>query len=286
MNAFDALTGRFSPEDIDRLREVLDGPEPYLTPALIRAAAHEVLGPHGLSPRELRDRRAVILTRAWSRMRAGLPRQRSTGATALTRADVTQTARDLPYSQFFALEDAWLTHRRHGGGDTSAMPRAGFLAADAVVVLPYDPVRDRVLVIEQFRFGAYARGDRHPWLLEPIAGRIDPGETPAETAAREAQEEAGVQLARLHKVASYYPTAGGSTEFLVCYVAICDLPDESAGTGGLEAEDEDILSSLHAFDDLMTMCDADQLDTGPLYLCALWLARHRDRLRRVAGVSA
>jgi ADP-ribose pyrophosphatase YjhB (NUDIX family) len=116
-------------------------------------------------------------------------------------------------------------------------------------------------------------------MLEPIAGRVELGQTPEQAAHREAQEEARLELGTLHLVANYYPSPGAITEYLTCYVGIADLPDESACVAGLAEEQEDIASSLMSFETLMTLADSSALDTGPLFISALWLARHRDRLR-------
>ena len=76
----------------------------------------------------------------------------------------------------------------HGaGGHGDEVSRTAFVSGDAITVLPYDPVSDRVLLVEQFRAGPYARGDSQPWLLEALAGRIDGGESPEEAVLREAQ---------------------------------------------------------------------------------------------------
>ena len=148
-----------------------------------------------------------------------------------------------------------------------------------MTVLPYDPVRDRVLLVEQFRAGPYARGDANPWQLEAIAGRIDPGEGPEEAARREAVEEAGLQLGALLPVAAYYPTPGAKTEYLYSYVALCDLPDGSAGVFGVASEAEDIRGHLLAFDALMALVASGEASNAPLILTALWLQRERARLR-------
>ncbi len=95
-----------------------------------------------------------------------------------------------PYTWFFGVEEADLRFRRFDGSLSPQVTRAAFISGDAVTVLPYDPVRDCVMLVEQFRFGPYARGDTNPWSLEPIAGRIDAGESPQTAARREAQEEA------------------------------------------------------------------------------------------------
>ena len=81
---------------------------------------------------------------------------------------------------------------------------------DAVCVLPYDPQRDRVVLIEQFRVGALGKVD-NPWLIELVAGLIDKDESPDEVARREAVEEAGLELADLWPVTRYFPSPGAAT---------------------------------------------------------------------------
>jgi len=194
--------------------------------------------------------------------------------------DVTDVKR--PYVDFFAVDEFDLSFRRYDGGQSDMVRRAVFLATDAVIVLPYDPVRDRVLLIEQFRPGPFARGDAKPWQLEPIAGRLDAGETPQDTAHREALEEAGLTLAELHEVAHCYASPGCSTEYFNIYVGVTDLPDDVEGVAGLASEAEDIRSYVFSYDKLMQMVDKMQAVNAPLVLAGLWLARHRERLRREA----
>ncbi|MFY0619365.1 NUDIX domain-containing protein [Shimia sp.] len=200
----------------------------------------------------------------------------------MTRADVTDVALTRPYANYFTLDEYDLSFRRYDGANSDMVRRAVFVATDAVIVLPYDPVRDRVLLIEQFRPGPFARGDALPWQLEPIAGRIDANETAETTARREAMEEAGLTLDALHEVANCYASPGCTTEFYHIYLGIADLPDEVVGVSGLEHEAEDIRSFLYSFDELMEMTDTMQAVNAPLVLSALWLARHRDRLRTTA----
>jgi len=159
--------------------------------------------------------------------------------------------------------------------------RAAFVSGDAVTVLPYDPKRDRVLVIEQFRVGPFARGDGQPWLLEAITGRIDPGETPEEAGRREAMEEAGLVLQALLPVAQYYSSPGAKSEFLHSFVALCDLPDDAAGVFGVRGEAEDIRGHLIGLDALMALVASGEVNVGPLVLTALWLQREGPRLRRL-----
>ena len=231
------------------------------------------------APDEVARRFGPLRARAQARLNA-----RTAAPTTLRRhaqpGDIRLRRRSLAYSQFFSVEEYDFAHRKFSGDYAEEVNRTAFISADAVTVLPYDPVRDRVLLIEQFRAGPYARGDSQPWLLEPIAGRIDGGETPEDTARREAVEEAGLTLGDLHLVGKYYPTPGAKTEFLFAYVATPELPDTAAGhLGGLEIEGEDIRSHVIAFDEAMALIDSGEINVGPLILLLLQLARMREALR-------
>ncbi|MBR9766090.1 MAG: NUDIX domain-containing protein [Rhodobacteraceae bacterium] len=175
-----------------------------------------------------------------------------------------------------------LRHQGFSGQPSPQIRREVFLAPDAAILLPYDPVRDRVLLVEQFRMGPYARGEALPWMLEPVAGRVDPGETPEQCARREAQEEAGLELGALFRVAQCYPTPGCSTEFYHCFVGLCDLPDPASGHGGLETEAEDIRTHVLPFDRAQEMLSSGEARNAPLILSLLWLASKRSELRGAA----
>lgn len=219
-----------------------------------------------------------LVVRAASKLRAQVAAE-----TQLRRhadaGDVAVAARREPYARFFALEEIDVSYRRFDGEMSPQVTRAGLISCDAVTVLPYDPKRDRVLLIEQFRAGPQFRGDPQPWQLEAIAGRIDSGETPEEAARREAMEEAGLALDALLPVAQYYPSPGILSEFLYSYVALTDLPDGVAGVFGVEGEAEDIRGHLVSFDEMMRLVTSGEIGNGPMLLTAYWLAQNRARLR-------
>ncbi len=221
----------------------------------------------------VRQRRGVMLDRAASALRA----QGRTGGLA-SAGEVQVQSVTTPFAGFFALERTDLTFRRFDGQQSPPLRREVFVGCDAVTVLPYDPARDRILLIEQMRAGPLARGDRHLWQVEAVAGRIDAGETPVSTAHREAMEEAGLTFSRLEFVAEYYPSPGAVSEYLYSYVGLCDLPDDIAGVHGLAAEAEDIRSFLMPLDDAIARLDRNAFGNAPLILTLHWLARHRNRL--------
>lgn len=185
-----------------------------------------------------------------------------------------------PYAYFFGVQVDDLTFQRFDGRASALIRRAGFVMSDAVTLLPYDPVLDLVLIIEQFRYGPYIRGDVNCWSLEPIAGRIDPGETPEEAALRETQEEARLVVRddALMAVGAFYPSPGAISEYLYSYVALCDLSRENEGVSGLAAEAEDIRSHVIPFAQLMTLIDSGEVRNGPLIQSAYWLALNKARL--------
>jgi nudix-type nucleoside diphosphatase (YffH/AdpP family) len=246
---------------------------------LTRQAAREAMALFGrVSPSKLARVMPSIRVRAASALRAAaepMPTRRRSG---FGRAAVRVDRSCQPYTEFFALRETELRHATFAGGTGAPVSRTAFLMCDAVTVLPYDPARDRVLVVEQFRAGAHARGDLHPWTLEPVAGRIDPGESPEQTAFREAEEETGLRLSRLEKVASYYTSPGATSEYIYSYIGLADLPDTAAGLGGLDSEGEDIRSHVLPFAELEALIASGEVDNAPLLVSALWLAPRRAAL--------
>jgi len=239
-------------------------------------AAHEVMDSFGqLARAEIDARFPQIRARAWSRALGG--RTQAGQGVLDGRIEIAQTRR--AYTGYFAVNEVSLRHARFDGNLSPLLERSYFVAGDAALVLPYDPVRDRVMVVEQMRMGPLGRCDTEVWQLEPVAGRIDPGESAEQAALREAREEAGLEIAQLETVARGYPSPGDSTGYFHIFVGLADLPDSAAGLGGLASEAEDILARLMSFDDFLAMAERHALANTPLALLAYWLAHHRSRLR-------
>ncbi|MEM6759531.1 MAG: NUDIX domain-containing protein [Pseudomonadota bacterium] len=240
-------------------------------------AAHEVMGVYGRVPAaQIAQRYPRIRARAWSKVLA----QRGQHGAGTFPGRVEVAAHAQAYAGFFAVDEFTFRHERFDGSMSPALARSVFVVSDAAFVLPYDPARDRVLLIEQVRTGPIIRGDRHLWQFEGIAGLIDPGETPEETVRREAMEEAGLTLGRLEPVGESYASSGSSTDFFHMFVGLCDLPDGITGVGGAPGEGENIRSLLMPFTDLMAMAEERRCGNLVLAHFAYWLAFHRDRLRR------
>lgn len=143
------------------------------------------------------------------------------------------------YDGFFKMVQYKLKHRLFAGGWSNEVTREMFERGHAVAVLPYDPVTQEFVLIEQFRLGAMATS-QSPWLIEVIAGMIDTGYSPEEVCHKEAREEAGIELQHLTKACSYLSSPGGTTERLHIYIAQTDAT-QAEGLHGVEHESEDIL---------------------------------------------
>lgn len=248
--------------------------------ALTLAAADEVMERFGISsPQEIDALFPWIRARGWSQCLA-----KDAAPTTLRRTPAPDDYRiegmRPGYDGFFRLRAFNISHRRFDGRQSATLGREAFQAFDAALVLPYDPGTDQVMLVEQFRFGPVWRKDPVPWMLEPIAGLVDAGEDPADCARREAVEEAGLQLGDLRLMTRVYASPGYSTEFFHCYLGLCDLSQENGGLAGLAHENEDIRSHVISFDRAMELVESGEANAGPLALMLLWLARHREGLRR------
>ncbi|HIF55102.1 MAG: NUDIX domain-containing protein [Methylococcales bacterium] len=185
---------------------------------------------------------------------------------------------EIVYNGFFRLEKYQLQHTLFEGGWSKEISRELFMRGNCVAVILYDPDRDEVVLIEQFRAGAVLRPE-HAWLIEIVAGAIEPGETAEEVAYREAVEEAGCVIEELLLINEFYTTPGGSSERISLF---CGKVDSSqvGGVHGLDDEDEDILVSVAKFDDVYQMVEAGSIESGIPIIAIQWLYINRDKIRQ------
>ncbi len=181
------------------------------------------------------------------------------------------------FEGFFKLLTYRLRHSLFAGGLGPEITRELIERGHAAAVLPYDAARDEVVLIEQFRIGALD-SPKGPWLLEVVAGLLEPGETSEEVVRREAMEEAGVALKALRPIHHYYSSPGGSTERIALYAGHVDS-EGVGGIHGLEEEGEDIRVHVVAAEQAFDMLDAGLIDSAMPIIALQWLKLNRADLR-------
>lgn len=183
-----------------------------------------------------------------------------------------------PYQGFFSLKTFELKHTLYQGGWSNTITRELFHRGNCVAVLLYDPNRDEVVIIEQFRIGAMQMPEQ-AWLLEIVAGAIEQGETAEEVAYRESVEEAGCEIQELVKINDFFTSPGGTSELLSLFYGRVDTSN-IGGIHGLDHEDEDISVTAMKFDDVyQLLLDGKILSAIPI-IAIQWLYINRDQLRQ------
>ena len=182
-------------------------------------------------------------------------------------------SRELVYKGFYTIEKFLFRHALFGGGQSELVEREQFVRGNVVGVIAHDPKLDRIALVEQFRIGARNHSD-HPWLLEVIAGMIEPSEKPQDVVVREAYEEAGITLENVREVMHYLGSPGSSSEEVYIYYAEADL-SEASGVHGLASENEDILLHVVDSDDAIGMLDSGKVCNGLSIIALQWFRHHR-----------
>ncbi len=195
----------------------------------------------------------------------------------MSNKQIEVIAKETVYQGFFRLEKYHLKHTLFQGGWSNEIVRELFRRGDCVAVLLYDPVRDEVVLIEQFRIGAVLR-KKQAWLLEIVAGAVEPGETAVEVAIREAEEEAGCKIQELRLIREFYTTPGGASEWLSLFYGRIDSRNVG-GIFGLDHEDEDIRVSAVKFEQAYQMMEQGEIDSAIPIIALQWLYIHRPALR-------
>jgi ADP-ribose pyrophosphatase len=183
-----------------------------------------------------------------------------------------------PYQGFFSIKEVELKHTLFNGGWSRPIKRELFHRGNCVAVLLYDPIRDEVVIIEQFRIGAVQLGEQ-AWLLEIVAGAIEPGEAAEEVAYRESIEEAGCEILELIKINDFFTSPGGTSELLSLFYGKINSQN-IGGIHGLDEEDEDISVTTMKFEDVYQLLLEGKILSAIPIIAIQWLYINRDKLRQ------
>ena len=185
---------------------------------------------------------------------------------------------EVAFHGYFKVIRYFFRHTLHRGGISAVISREVFERGQAGAVLPYDPVRDEVVLIRQFRAGAYVAG-RHPWTWEAVAGILEEGESAEALIRREALEEASLPIGELLPIQSVMLTPGACSEACAIFLGRVDASN-AGGVFGLASEGEDILVKVMPFAEAYALLERNEIDNAVGVIALQWLALHRDEVRK------
>ncbi|GAM55055.1 ADP-ribose pyrophosphatase [Vibrio ishigakensis] len=191
--------------------------------------------------------------------------------------DVEIIEQETLYQGFFKMVKYRFRHKLFEGGWSDIVQRELLERGHAVAVLPYDPVADKVIMVEQIRVGALEQA--RPWQLEIVAGMLDKdGESAEEVAQREAFEEAGLELSNIQHISGYYPSAGGCSERLELYIGQVNAP-EQGGVFGVESENEDIKVHILTREEAYELVKNGTIENAASIITLQWLMLNHQQVR-------
>jgi ADP-ribose pyrophosphatase len=186
--------------------------------------------------------------------------------------------RTTPYHGYMRLDIYKFRHRVFDRGWSDDISREVVERGHVVAVLPYDPVRDEVVLLEQFRIGAYTSPGMSPWQIECVAGIIEPHQTTLEAAAREMEEETGARaVGDLEPIHTYLTSPGFTSESICMYCGRVDA-DGIGDVYGLAHEGEYIRVFTASADEAFRLLDSGRIENGMTIIALQWLRHHRARL--------
>lgn len=172
------------------------------------------------------------------------------------------------YSGFFSLNKYEFIHEKHDGNWTDKVEREIFSGAHVSALLPYDPIRKEIVLIQQFRAGIISRYNKD-YLFEIVAGIIDKGEKPEETAARECMEETGCKVNKIIPVQGYFPAPGSSESYYNLYLGEVNSFDGER-IKGLKSENENILVKSFKVAQVKKMLMDKEIKNGLTLIALQW----------------
>lgn len=196
----------------------------------------------------------------------------------MTKETAELVRQEVVFQGYFKVVRYFFRHTLHKGGMSGVISREVFERGQAGGVLMYDPGRDEVVLIRQFRAGAYAAG-HHPWVWEVVAGIIEENETAEQMIRRESVEEANLEVGELLRIASVMLTPGACSESCQVFLGRVDS-SKAGGVFGLAEEQEDILVKVLPFAEAYALVERNEVDNAVGVIALQWLALHRDEVRK------
>ena len=202
----------------------------------------------------------------------------------MNQREVKVIDRKTAFDAYFRIDRYRLQHSLFQGGLGQEVVREVFERGHVAAVLPVDPVADRVVLIEQFRPGAFAAG-WEPWLVECVAGIIEQGETAADVATREAREEADCRITALVPIMRFLTSPGACSETVQLFCGRIDTRG-IGGIHGLPSEGENILVHVISVYEALRRLEQGLIVNAKTVIALQWLALHYQDLKTRWGCNS
>jgi ADP-ribose pyrophosphatase len=191
-------------------------------------------------------------------------------------ADTEVVSREICHSGFLQLHRLQLRHKLFAGPWSKVIDRELLVKGQAVGVLLFDPAREEVVLVRQFRVGMIDE-KQSPWLLELVAGMAGEDEDLLEVASREAEEESNCSPSNLTEIYSYYNSPGTSNERLSLFCGQVDASN-AGGVFGLSEEHEDIQVVVLPVNELFAAVESGLINNAMTIIASQWLQLHKEEL--------
>ena len=188
--------------------------------------------------------------------------------------------KEVAFKGYFQVDRYFIKHRLNNGQMSEVFSREIFERGNAVGVILYDAAKDNIVLIEQFRAGAMARGF-NPWINEMVAGIIEQGETEEEVAKREALEEAGLVVNKIIPIMKFLSSPGGCSETISLFCGLVDS-DKAPKYAGVASENEDIKVVVMPVLKAIKLLKNNYFKDALSIISIQWLALNRKKLKKSA----
>jgi nudix-type nucleoside diphosphatase (YffH/AdpP family) len=180
------------------------------------------------------------------------------------------------FDDFFKVDEAMVRFERFDGTMSEVVRRLVFERGDSAAVLVVHAERRTVCLAQQFRYPAHDKGGG--WLADVVAGMIEEGDTPEETARRETLEEAGFEVTAIEPIATFFVSPGGTSERIFLFCAVVTEGTRRTAGGGVASEHEDIHILEWPIEAFLAKVGAGEIQDAKTLIAGYWL---KDNLARL-----
>lgn len=179
------------------------------------------------------------------------------------------------FDDFFKIDEALLSYEQFDGRMSPVVRRLNFERGDAVSALIFNPKRQVIILVNQFKYPTFEKGPG--WITETVAGMINENENTQDAIRREVLEETGYEVSTAELISTFYVSPGGTSERIFLYYVEVDDNNKTSEGGGLAEENEDIINVEMSLDEAIAKFKNGEIIDAKTIIAVLWLkSRHAE----------